>query len=223
LGTTLAGEIVFFLLSGGKIMIGMAGGLVGYLVPIYFLRFKIARRAKAFNNQLGDTLTLVANSLRTGYSFMQAVEMVSREMAPPISVEFARILKEMNLGIPTEEALNNMAKRVDSDDLDLVITAVLIQRQVGGNLAEVLDNIANTIRTRIRLKGELKALTAQGRFSGIIVGLLPLIIGTALYALNPEYMRLLFTHPMGKMMLMGAAGSMVLGLLLIRKIVNITL
>lgn len=223
LATTLAGELLFFLLSGGSLMIGMAGGLLGYMVPIFFLRFKIAQRAKAFNNQLGDTLTLVANSLRTGYSFMQAVEMVSREMAPPISVEFARILKEMNLGIPTEEALNNMAKRVDSDDLDLVITAVLIQRQVGGNLAEVLDNIANTIRTRIRLKGELRALTAQGRFSGIIVGLLPFGIGLALYILNPGYMKLLFTHPMGKMMLTGAAGSMVLGILLIRRIVNITL
>jgi tight adherence protein B len=182
---------------------------------------KIQQRAKHFNNQLGDTLVLIANSLRTGYSFMQAVEMVSREMPPPISVEFARSLKEINLGIATEESLNNMAKRVDSEDLDLVVTVVLIQRQVGGNLAEVLDNIAGTIRERVKIRGQIKTLTAQGRISGFVIGGIPFVLAILIYAINPEYIRLLFSTPLGKCMLVGALLSQICGALAIRKIINI--
>lgn len=219
LGTTLLG-IVLFMVEGG--LFGMVlGGVLGFLMPFLFLQIKIKRRAKAFNDQLGDTLILIANALRTGYSFMQAIEMVSREMLPPISVEFGRMLKEMNLGAPTEEAMSNMARRIDSDDLDLVITAVLIQRQVGGNLAEVLDNIANTIRERIRIKGEIRTLTAQGRMSGVIISLLPLALLIALRIINPDYVNLLFTHPTGQLMLGAAVTGQVLGILAIQKIVNI--
>ncbi|WP_425059619.1 hypothetical protein SCACP_02110 [Sporomusa carbonis] len=219
LGTAVAGSVLF-LIQGG-LPGAVIGGIAGYLAPFLFLKVKIKRRVKAFNAQLGDTLMLIANALRTGYSFMQAIEMVAREMLPPISVEFGRTLKEMNLGIPTEEAMNNMAKRVDSDDLDLVITAVLIQRQVGGNLAEVLDNIAGTIRERVRIKGEIKTLTAQGRMSGVIVSLLPVALLAAMQVINPGYVNILFTHPAGQLMLGVAVIGQLLGILAIQKIVNI--
>lgn len=221
--TVLVAGIILFALSGGKWYMGLVGGLAGYFGPTIFLKLKIKQRAKAFNLQLGDALTLVANSLRTGYSFLQAIELVSREMLPPISAEFARMLKEMNLGVTTEEAMNNLAKRIDSDDLDLVVTSVLIQRQVGGNLAEVLDNIAVTIRERIRLKGEIRTLTAQGRMSGIIIGLLPFAMGGALYMINPVYLSVLFTHPLGHLLLGMSAFGMVAAVIWIRNIVNIEL
>ena len=176
---------------------------------------------KLFNRQLGDALIIIANSLRTGYSFMQAMDMVAREMKPPISSEFSRTVKEMNLGTTTEIALGNMAKRIDSEDLDLVFTAVLIQRQVGGNLSEVLDNIARTIRERVRIRGEIRTLTAQGRMSGLIVGLLPVAMGFVIYLLNPEYIRVLFSHPIGRLMLIAATVSQVIGIILIRRIVDI--
>ncbi len=147
--------------------------------------------------------------------------MVSREMAPPIGVEFARVLKEMNLGVTTEEALANLGERVVSDDLDLVITAVLIQRQVGGNLAEVLDSIAGTIRERIRLKGEVRTLTAQGRVSGLIIGVLPFALAGFIYVINPKYMMTLFTHPLGIAMVGYALVSMAVGMMMVWKIVNI--
>ncbi len=195
--------------------------LFGSVFPFIVLKIAISKRAKAFNNQLGDTLGLIANSLRTGYSFLQAIEMVSKEMPKPISVEFGRTLREMNLGVSTEEALNNLAKRVNSDDIDLVITAVLIQRQVGGNLSEILDNIAGTIRERIKIKGEIQTLTAQGKVSGLIIGIMPFVLGGVIYIINPEYISILFTQPMGKFMLIGALGSEMIGIFFIRKIVNI--
>lgn len=204
-----------------SVVSGAVGSMLGYLVPQAYLNFKIRRRAIAFNSQLGDALILVANSLRTGYSFLQAIDLVSREMRPPLAGEFARMLKEMNLGITTEDAMNNLARRVASDDLDLVVTAVLIQRQVGGNLAEVLDNIAGTIRERVRLKREIKTLTAQGRVSGLIIGLLPFALAFILFLINPAYLGSLFTHPAGQLMLAASAVGMFIGIIWIRRIVNI--
>lgn len=220
LGTALFLLLLVFIVTA-KILIAVLGAIVGYLLPIFVLKLKIAKRVKTFNEQLGDSLILIANSLRTGYSFMQSIEMVSREMPQPISVEFGRTLREMNLGVTTEDALHNLAKRMNSDDLDLVITAVLIQRQVGGNLAEILDNIAGTIRERVKIKGEIKTLTAQGRISGLVIGIMPVGLGMIIYSINPEYIRILFTAPQGKMMLIGAVFSEFLGIMLIRKIVNI--
>lgn len=219
----MAALLLFFVLLflSAKILLAVMGVVTGGLLPVLILKIKIAKRTKAFNEQLGDSLILIANSLRTGYSFMQALEMVAKEMTQPISVEFGRTLREMNLGVVTEEALQNLAKRVNSDDLELVITAVLIQRQIGGNLAEILDNIAGTIRERVKIKGEIKTMTAQGRISGLIIGIMPLGLGLMIYSINPEYIKILFTAPVGKIMLIGAACSECLGILLIRKIVNI--
>ena len=213
--------MLFLLLGGGQLVAGVTGAVAGFFFPFILVNMKIARRMKAFNSQLGDALILIANSLRTGYSFMQASDMVAQEMRPPISSEFSRAVKEMNLGVTIEDALGNLGKRINSEDLDLVLTAVLIQRQVGGNLSEVLDNIARTIRERVRIRGEIRTLTAQGRISGIIVSLLPVVLGLVIYLLNPEYVKLLFVHPFGKIMLGVAGLGQVIGIIVIRRIVDI--
>lgn len=205
----------------GNVLAATGGLLVGYLLPRMYLRKRKAARQKAFGAQLAETLTVISNALKAGYSFPQAMEMVAREMLPPISVEFGRVLREMALGLPTEQALENMVRRVGSDDLDLVITCVLIQRQVGGNLAEILDTIAHTIRERIRIHGEIKTLTAQGRFSGLIVSFLPFALAGLLYVINPKYIGSLFTHPLGRVMLVVALASEALGVVVIRKITNV--
>lgn len=214
-------SMLFLLLSGGQLIFGLIGAVLGSFFPFILVSMKANKRRKAFNSQLGDALILIANSLRTGYSFMQASDMVAQEMRPPISSEFARTVKEMNLGVTIEEALANLGKRISSEDLDLVLTAVLIQRQVGGNLSEVLDNIARTIRERVRIRGEIRTLTAQGRISGIIVSLLPIVLGLIIYLLNPEYVKLLFVHPFGKILLGVAGLGQVIGILVIRRIVDI--
>nr|WP_320145276.1 type II secretion system F family protein [uncultured Anaeromusa sp.] len=223
--------LLCLVIAGGSVLLGLVllgqhPGLIafavsGYLLPHFVLQRKVRQRAKAFDAQLGDALVLIANSLRTGYSFMQAIDMVAKEMAPPISIEFARVIREMSLGVPTETAMNALTQRVDSEDLDLVVTAMLIQRQIGGNLAEILDKIAGTIRERVRLRGQIQTLTAQGRLSGLIVGVLPFALGGFIYLVNPGYISSLFTNPVGQKML--AAGFVLqgLGILLIRKIIDI--
>lgn len=220
-GTMLAGAALMFLVGHGKPVAMLGGAVAGYILPVLVLNIKEARRVKQFNDQLADALILAANSLRTGYSFLQAIEMVSREMPPPASVEFARLQKEISLGVTTEEALANMGTRLGSSDLDLVITAVLIQRQVGGNLAEVLDNIAGTIRERIKLRGEVRTITAQGRISAMIIGALPFVMVAVMYMINPKYIGMLFTHPVGNILLGVALAGQVIGILILRKIVSI--
>ena len=208
-------------INGGFSALALVGGLSGALLPRLYLLGRQRSRLARFNAQIADALVLTANSLKAGYSFLQAMEITAREMQPPISTEFARALKEMNLGMPTEEALEAAAKRIGSDDFDLVVTAVIIQRQVGGNLARILENIAETIRERVRIKGEIKTLTAQGRISGLIITLLPVGIGLFILAVNPGYLQTLFIHPLGKLMLgLGFAGQ-IFGMLVIRKIVDI--
>lgn len=197
------------------------GGIAGLIVPKILVSRLKAKRIQKFNSQIGDALVVMSNSLRAGFSFLQSMEMVSREMPSPISDEFAHALREMNLGTPTEEALVNLTKRIDSEDIDLVITAVLIQRQVGGNLAEVLDSISHTIRERIRIKGEIKTLTAQGRVSGIIVGILPLVIGLVLSVINPSYIGVLFTNEIGWAFIVAGIISQTVGIALIKKTVDI--
>jgi len=203
--------------------LAMLVGVSGAIIPLVFVNGAINRRLSRFEAQIGSALIIIANSLRAGFSFLQALEMVSREMPDPIASEFRRVLREMNLGTPMEQALMNLSKRVGSSDLDLVVTAVLIQRQVGGNLAEVLDNISGTIRERIRVAGEVKTLTAQGRISGIIIGFLPVFLALILFLINREYIVTLFTDSRGLMLLAAGLVSQVLGLLFIKKIVDIRL
>jgi len=212
--------LLLLVLTRNAILVWL-GVLVGFVGPRIFVKRTKVKRVQKFNSQIGDSLVVMSNSLRAGFSFLQAMEMVAREMPAPISDEFNRTLREMNLGTPTEEALLNLNKRIESEDLDLVITAVLIQRQVGGNLSEILDGISHTIRERIRIKGEIKTLTAQGRISGIIVGALPVVIGLVLAVINPTYIGSLFTNPVGWGMLTAGAISQTVGIALIKKTVDI--
>ncbi|MHB9093461.1 MAG: type II secretion system F family protein [Eubacteriales bacterium] len=217
----MAGLGLLLILITRNAILGWLGVVTGFILPRVLVKRTKLKRIQKFNSQIGDALVVISNSLRAGFSFLQAIELISREMPSPICDEFARTLREMNLGTPTEEALLNLITRIESEDLDLVITAVLIQRQVGGNLAEVLDGISHTIRERIRIKGEIKTLTAQGRISGIIVGALPLAIGLVLSVINPKYIGALFTNPVGWAMLITGAISMMIGIALIKKIVDI--
>ena len=221
IGTMLLLMLLLFLVSGGSLLMSFVGLALGYIIPILIVKRKISMRRKKFNSQIADALVLISSSLRSGYSFMQAIEMVSREMQPPISEEFYRVLREINLGVTTDEAMNHMAERINSVDLDLVVTAVLIQRQIGGNLTEILDNIANTIRERVKIAGHIRTLTAQGRLSGVIISLLPLALALLISFINPGYMAPLFNQPIGYVMVGGALFSEFVGILLIRNIVNI--
>lgn len=194
---------------------------LGLAVPFFVIKVATSKRLIKFDNQISGALVIMANSMRAGFSFLQALEMVGKEMGDPMSSEVRRVLREMHLGVPTEEALINMGKRVGSEDFDMVITAILIQRQVGGNLAEVLGNISSTIRNRIQLASEVKVLTAQGKISGLLIGLLPIFICVAIFFMNREYIQILFTDPRGLTMLgIGLAGE-IIGLLVIRRIVDI--
>ncbi|MGB9791657.1 MAG: type II secretion system F family protein [Thermacetogeniaceae bacterium] len=204
-----------------RLSLALLGGLFFLISPWAYLEQKRQRRLQLFNEQFADSLAVMTNSLRAGYSLFQAIEMVAKEMPPPISDEFGRVLREIQLGTPVETALNNLSHRVGSDDLDLMLTALLIQRQIGGNLAEILDNIAETIRERVRIKGEIRTLTAQGRISGLIIGILPLALLLVMFLINPSYVGILFKDPVGLALLGGAAGGEVLGILIIRRIVDI--
>lgn len=171
------------------------GVIAGLFAPRIWVSIKQGARLTAFENQLADILNLWVNSLRAGYSVPQAMEAVSREAPPPARDEFKRVVAEIQIGIPMEITLNNMLARIESEDLDLVFTAVNIQREVGGNLAEILDTISHTIRERIRIKGEIKTLTASGRATGTVIGLLPVGLALLLYTISPSYMGQLFFGP----------------------------
>ncbi len=200
----------------------MASAFAGTLLAgMIYLKIHIATRQKAFLNQLGDTLVMVSNALRAGFSFMQAMELISKEMDAPIGVEFQKVINEINLGATVETAMENMGKRMQSSDFDLVVTAVLIQRQVGGNLSQVLDTISATINERIRMRREISALTAQGKLSGIIVGAIPIFIAWFVLSKNPSYFDPMLESPTGKGLLVLAVVLEIVAVFIIRKIIDI--
>ncbi|MBR3747964.1 MAG: type II secretion system F family protein [Selenomonadaceae bacterium] len=188
-----------------------------------WVRIKIDRRKKAFTEQLGDCLTTVANALRAGYSFQQAMDVVAQEMEPPMSTEFARVTADVAMGVSLETALDQMNHRIKSSDFELVVTAVLIQREVGGNLAQILDTISETINERIRMKREINALTAQGRFSAWVLLILPFIVAAFCYVFNHDQFMMLFEEESGRMALIAAIVLEILGFFVIQKIVDIEL
>jgi tight adherence protein B len=200
---------------------GFPGGIIqivifavaGYLIPGFYVKYRIGRRLKAFNGQLGDTLTLLSNALKAGYSFAQAIDTVAKNAVPPIADEFARAVREMNLGGSPDEALQNITKRIASADL--------IHRTVGGNLAEILDNIAYTIRERVRIKGEIATLTAQARASGTLITFLPLVLATFMYFVTPTYFRPMFENFIGWILIAIGAFMIFVGNLIIRRVVAI--
>lgn len=175
-----------------SIVTAIVGAIIGGILPRMYVKRQQNKRLIRFNEQLSDMLNLMVNGLRAGYSTMQAMEAVSKELPPPISDEFHRVVQEMQLGITMEKALDNLLKRIPSDDLDLVITAINVQREVGGNLAEILDTISFTIRERVRIKGEIRVLTTQVMYSGKFLSLLPLILIGVLYLLNRDYIMTFF-------------------------------
>ena len=163
------------------------GGVVGFFIPRFYVKRQQAVRLAKFDDQLADMLNLIVNGLRAGYSVMQALEAVSRELPAPISDEFRRVVQEMQIGISMEKALDNLLRRIPSEDLDFVVTAINVQREVGGNLAEILDTISFTIRERVRIKGEIRIMTAQVRTSGAVLSMIPIFLAIALFFVSPEY------------------------------------
>ncbi len=202
--------------------------LIGAYFPRWYLGYRQRKRLAEFSRQLPDTITLLANSLRAGSSFLQGVELVTREARPPISEEFGRVVREMSLGIALQPALNNLVRRVASEDLELLVTAINIQSQVGGNLATVLDSIAFTIRERVRIVGEINTLTAMQRYSGYVITLLPVGLAGILFVISPTYITAMFEKPpetfglpTGIIFLGVGLISMGIGYLFIRRIVDI--
>ena len=179
-------------IGGQEVVSALIGAILGGMAPRFYMKRQQNKRLITFGNQLPDMLNLVVNGLRAGYSTMQALEAVSKELPPPLSSEFVRVVKEMQLGIGMEDALNNLHRRIPSDDLDLIITAINVQREVGGNLAEILDTISYTIRERIRIKGEIKVLVSQVIYSGRFLAMLPLILMGLLWFANREYLMTFF-------------------------------
>lgn len=219
IGASLALGVLLFVFRDP--LSGVIGFVLGYFLPRFWVGRRISGRLSAFNKQLPDTIVLLSNSLRAGSSFLQSIELVSREGGPPMSEEMGRVVREVNLGLGMEEALHNLVRRIKSDDLDLMVTAIGIQQQVGGNLAEILDTIAFTIRERVRIKGEINTLTAQGRVSGYLVAFLPIGLGAVLNAINPAFMAPLFTETIGRILIGVGAVMMTIGFLAIRKITDI--
>ncbi len=186
-----AGVVGYFVIAPDgalKPVVALVVAFVGSYIPVMYLKRMQGKRLERFNDQLADMLNLMVNGLRAGYSTMQAMEAVSKELPPPISDEFRRVVQEMQLGISMERALDNLLRRVPSEDLDLVVTAINVQREVGGNLAEVLDTISFTIRERVRIKGEIRVLTSQVMYSGRMLSVLPIALGFFLWVINRSYM-----------------------------------
>jgi tight adherence protein B len=216
IGGFLLGNLIF-----GVPLIGLGFAVVAFFLPRAYVGYRKRQRLHAFNDQLGDTIGLLANSLRSGFSIVQSMETVAEQLPDPMAAEFHRVTQEIGLGLHYEEALNNMLRRVPSDDLDLMITAINIQGRVGGNLAEILDTIGHTIRERVRIKGEIRVLTAQQTISGYILTALPVVLGLVLYLINGEYISRLFTDTCGWIMIGVSVVMIVLGFLIIRRIVDI--
>ena len=217
----LVGLITFLVTLKGVLFI--AGALAGILMGLALLGLRIRRRRKKFTNQLGDMLTMVANALRAGFSFMQAFELISREMDAPMAREVQLVVNEVNLGNTLESALDNMQRRVASPDFELVVTAVLIQRQVGGDLASILDTISETIAERVRMRREVMALTAQGRASGWVLAAIPVGLFIILYMMSPNYLSPLLDTEIGQMCIVGALILEVIGFFVIQRIVDINI
>lgn len=198
----------------------VVGGLVGLFLPRLYLRHLQTKRLDAFNAQLESAIVLVSNSLRSGYGLAQAIEAVAKETSPPLSTEFARVTREIGLGLSLREALANLLTRNPSDDLDLIITAINVNHEVGGNLTEVLDKIAGTIRERVRLAGEIKTITSMQRFSAQVLIALPFVMTGLIYLMNSEYIALLWSKTCGLAMLGAWAILTMAGILSIRRLLK---
>jgi tight adherence protein B len=216
----------------GNLHSGIIIGVAGFFIPAVFVRTHQNQRRAKFVKQLADALMLLTNSLRSGYGFVKGLELVAKEMGDPISKELNRMLREVNLGATLEDALLNLGRRVNSQDLDIVIGAYLVQKDVGGNLTEIMEKVAETIRERLRIQGDVRVLTTQGKLSGLIVGLMPFVVFLLLLMWAPDYFAIMFGPPivghimghdvpMGLLMLVGAVGWQLIGAYMIFKIISV--
>jgi len=218
--TSIAFAFLAYILSKDFIIVFFMFTII-WNTPKFIISHRKKERIKTFNEQLNEGTMIISNSLKAGYSFLQAITAVSAQTKDPFAKEFKKLLKEMSLGISEEIALKNLLNKMESEDLRLIVNAILIQKDIGGNLSEILDNISDTIRERQKIQNELKTLTAQGRLSGIIVMLIPFFLGITIYLFNKEYIMLLFTTPIGLGMIIAAFINQIIGLIMIRKIIKI--
>ncbi|MEP6758545.1 MAG: type II secretion system F family protein [Actinomycetota bacterium] len=218
------GALVFGVLGAALLrspLLALVVAVIGGAFPTLLLRSALKKRADKLREQLPDVLTIMASSLRAGHSFLQSLDTVAKEIAQPAAAEFQRVVAEVRLGRPVEDALESLAQRVGSPDFKWAVIAVNVQREVGGNLAEILDTVADTLRERAMLRRQIKVLTAEGRLSAWVLGLLPFGIALYMYAVNPSYIGLLFKTTYGIIMVVTALLLLVAGVLWMRKIVNI--
>jgi len=201
-----------------NVLIALPMAPIGYFLPRWYVNSRRRHRQARTNAQLEEMLTLVSNSLKSGYGLLQSFEYASRQLAPPLASELKRMLQEASLGAGAEVAIQGLAARIASPDMEMVVTAIAIQRSVGGNLAQTLDNVAYTMRERDRIRGEISTLTSQQRMTGMIIGGLPIFVGLIMFAINPDYMLPLFTETVGKVLLLMAVGMETLGIVLIRSL-----
>jgi tight adherence protein B len=219
-GSGIGAGLALLVLTGSPIFATIAA-IVGTLIPWFWVKRRRARRFAAFESGLPEAIDLLGRAIRAGHPLSSGLKMVADETQEPIAGEFLQTFEEQRFGMPFDEAIMALADRVTIIDMRILVTAILIQREVGGNLAEVLDNLASVIRARFTIRRQLRVYTAQGRISGYVLALLPIVVGGAIYGLNPEYGSLMFTEPMGRSMLMLAAFMQIMGFLWIRKIIDI--
>jgi tight adherence protein B len=217
----VVGYTITALVFGANILAVPIFGLIGFILPKMWVSRRQSGRLQAFTNQLADTIVLMSNSLRSGMSLLQAMDMVSREGNPPISEEFGRVTREIGLGLSPQDALLHLVRRMKSDDLELLVIAINVQHEVGGNLARILNTIAETIRERVKLKGEINTITSQQRMSGYILALLPVFVGGFLFLASPAYMRPMFAGFPYLFVPIAGGISIFLGFLVMKQIVNI--
>ena len=220
----LIGFVVVLALGNGQpiaFLVGIVAGLIGFMLPAFYVRTRITGQVRKFNDQLADMLTMVSNSLRAGFGLLQGLDLAAEQSQPPMSTELHHLLRDTRMGASIETALESMGARVGSYDLDVIITAILIQRSVGSNLSEVLDKVAHTIRERARIQGEINTLTAQKKLSGVVIGLMPPAVVVLMLAVNFDYMSTLFTDPLGRFLLIVAVTLDIVGILAIKRIVSV--
>lgn len=214
------GFLLMFLLT--KLLpMAFVGGLIGFLLPDLYVNRIISKRSQKLNGQLPEALNIISNGLRAGLSFAQAVSIAGKDLESPIGDEFTKIIRDNTLGKSMESALEDFSERTSDEDVDMFVTAMIIQRQVGGNLSEVLDTISNTIRERVRIKGEVRTLTAQSKLSAVIISFLPVGIALVLSIMNPTYIGQLFDNLIGLIMVGAAVVMMLIGIFILSKLVKL--
>jgi tight adherence protein B len=218
--STLVGFILPALLTGSP-FVGLIFGGVCAVVPIFALKRAVAKRKRTIEKQLVETLVMLANSLKAGFGLLQALDHAARQLDDPIAKELKQTIRDTQIGASIEDAINGLSLRVGSYDLEIVVTAILVQRNVGGNLAEILDGVAHTMRERERIRGEIATLTAQQRLTGFIIAGLPPALAGIFFLLNPSYMALLYQESIGRILVIGALVLEVIGAYIIKRIINI--